>query len=238
MRNLSNTRRGATMIELLVAMSIFLVVSAAVVILMQHAQVVTVWGDKKNEALRSSREVMRRIGYVLRVATSRPAFDVNPAQPAIINVTTTARDTDPTHPPFPANHVEAIDFWTNTEDARRLVGSAAYPVPVYPSPMAFDPRSNTMDVPNNYSRLRLAWAINTGNITLELRSNDGAAVLATKNITNAGNGFNYVRTVDFRKDDATRSIGMFLETRSRDPNSRVAERRYSADTQFAIPSWN
>lgn len=231
------TPRGATIIELLVAMSIFLVVSSAVVVLLRHAQVVTVWGDKKNDALRANRETMRRIGALLRVATNRPAFGTTPAENAIISVTNVARDTDPANPPFPAGHIEAVDYWTTTEDARRLLNSTAYPVPVYPAASSFDPRLASQDVPNNYSRLRLAWLIDSGNFQLELRSNDGATVLATRQITNTTAGFNSVRTVDFRVDTATKSVGMYLETRSRDPNSRFGERRYGADTQFQLPAW-
>lgn len=229
--------RGATIIELLVAMSIFLVVSSAVVIMLRHAQVVTVWGDKKNDALRTSRETMRRIGYLLRVATNRPAFGTTPAENAIIAVTNVPRDTNPDNPPFPAGHVEAVDYWTTTEDARKLLNSSAYPVPVYPAVSSFDPRQASQDVPNNYSRLRLAWLIDTGNFRLELRSNDGATVLATRNITNTADGFNSVRAVDFRVDSANKSVGMYLETRSRDTNSRFGERRYGADTQFQLPAW-
>lgn len=232
-----NARRGTTLIELMVAMAIFTMVSTCIVVLLQHARVVTVWGEKRNDALRVNRETMRRVGYILRVATSRPAFGTTAAEPAVTFVTTTVRNPNPSQPPFASSHIEAVDFWATTEDARRLITNSTFPVPVYPAATSFDPRNAALDVPNNYSRMRLAWPISTGNLQLELRSNDGLTVQAVKKLTNTQDGYNFIRAVDFRKDDAARSVGMYLETRSRDLDSRFEERRYATDTQFQLPAW-
>lgn len=235
------THKGSTIIELLVAISIFSVVSLAVVILMQHAKTITVWGDKKNEALRQNREIMRRIGYILRAAVTRPAFGTTlpdmSAENPIINCTVVARDTDPANPPYPAGHLEECEFWATTEEARRRVDNAAFPVPVYPAPGSYDPRSILDDVPSTFSRLRLSWEVDTGNLNLQLRSYDGATLLATRSIVSNTAGNNVIRALDFRRDDAARSVRVFCETRSRDPNSRMQERRYGSDTQVQIPAW-
>lgn len=233
--------RGATIIELLVAMSIFLIVTSTIVVLLQNTQTVYVWGNKKNDALRANRELIRRVSYLLRPAITRPAFGAQNAQPAVIAVTDApARETDPTLAPFPAGHVEFVDYWVTTETSRRLLNDPSLPVPSYPNALSYDPRSAMTDLDSNFSRLRLAWAIDTGNLTLELRSNDGTTVTASRAITSNTAGFNVIRAIDFRLVDTAqnpRSIRMFLETRSRDPNSRVGERRYSTDTQFQLPGW-
>lgn len=234
--------RGSTLIELMVAMSIFLVVSGAVVVLMRHAQVVSIWGEKKNDALRQNREIMRRIGLHVRQAVPRPAFNTTVASPPIISVTTVSRNQDPSQPPFPPGHLEQIDFWCSTEEARRSIGSQAYPVPTYPAVMSYNPRTAEEDVPNNFSRLRLEWSQDTGELSLHLMSNDGLAILATKKLVSTavdsnGRRTSALRCVDFRQDTTTASVGVYLETRSRDRNSKFAERRYSSDTQFNLPAW-
>ncbi|GMU55817.1 MAG: hypothetical protein AMXMBFR33_49630 [Candidatus Xenobia bacterium] len=229
--------RGATMFELLVAMFIFSIVSTLVVILTANANVVSVWGEKRNEALRANREINRKIGYVLRTATSRPEFTNEAPQNAILSATATVRNTDPTQPPYPAGHQEIVTFWASTQDARRLIQDPGFPVPEYPAPLAFDPRTSVMDVPNNYSRMNLVWSIDTGNFSLELRSNDGANLLASKQLTSYMPGRSPIRAVDFTRDQASRAVGMFLETRSRDANSKFAERRYGSTVYFQIPAW-
>lgn len=229
--------RGATVLELLVAMSIFAMVSTAVVVLTANANVISVWGEKRNEALRVSRETNRRIGYILRCATTRPEFTSEPPQNAVLSATGTLRNTDPAQPPYPAGHQEIVTFWTSTQDARRLIQDPGFPVPEYPSALAFDPRTSAMDVPNTYSRMNLVWSIDTGNFTIELRSNDGATLLASKQLTGYLPGSSPIRTVDFTRDQASRAVGMYLETRSRDPNSKFAERRYGSTVYFQIPAW-
>lgn len=229
--------RGATIFELLVAMFIFSIVSTLVVILSANANVVSVWGEKRNEALRVNRETNRKIGYILRTATSRPEFTNEPPQNAVLSATGTLRNTDPTQPPYPAGHQEIVTFWASTQDARRLIQNPGFPVPEYPAPLSFDPRTSVMGVPNNYSRMNLVWSIDTGNFTIELRSNDGATLLASKQLTGYLPGSSPIRTVDFTRDQASRAVGMYLETRSRDPNSKFAERRYGSTVYFQIPAW-
>lgn len=243
---MSKPRRGNTLIELLVAMSIFAVVSSAVVVLMQHSQTVRVWGDKKDECLRSNREIMRRLGLILRVAIPRPSYvDPGPpsttvaAQNAIISATTVARNANPAQPPFPTSHVESVDFWASTQDARRLLHSTSYPEPVYPATPSFDPRLAATNVPAYYTRLRLSWTASNGNLNLLMTSNDGNTVLATRRVLENSAGFNVIRVLDFRTDSSTHSVGVYLQTRSRDRNSKFAsERRYASDMQFKIPAWS
>lgn len=243
---MGSARRGSTLIELLVAMSIFAMVSASVVVLMQHARVVRVWGDKKDECLRSNREILRRIGLVLRAALPRPAYaDAGPPstvvadQNAIISATTVARNPNAALPPFPAGHVETVDFWTSTQDARRLVRSRSYPVPVYPAAPSFDPRLAASNVPTYYTRMRMAWSADTGNLNLLMTSNDGSTVLATRPIVASNSGYSVIRILDFRTDSSTHSVGVYLQTRSRDKNSKfAAERHYAGDMQFKVPAWS
>ncbi len=230
-------RKGTTMIELLVAMSIFAVVSTAVVVLLNHTKTVKVWGDKKNEALRSNREIQRRIGYILRSAVSRPQSGVNPAQNPIIGTTSVPRVTDPNLPPYPPAHVESVDFWATAEDARKEMNSAAYPVPVYPAAGAFDPRTMVSDLDGQLQWMRLSWSLDTGNMTLEMRDPTGGAVLASRLVVNNSAGRNVIRTVDFKREDGAKAVGVYLETRSLDLDTRVRERRYGSYTQYQILAW-
>ncbi|MEW6277900.1 MAG: prepilin-type N-terminal cleavage/methylation domain-containing protein [Candidatus Eremiobacterota bacterium] len=220
------TRRpaGFTVIELLVAMALFSLVSIVCVMLLKSTLTVSVWGDKRMDMLRQNREITKRLNPILRGAAHFNGTGTSP-------VDTVASTMGVLGDPIPVGHVEQLVFWTSREHANEVL---QLPVVPYPAAGSFVPPGRPqapMNPVDMYTTIRVFWL--ESDKTLRVDPNTPLTVGDDRFI---GRG---VEKLDFLNSANAndRSILVDVTTRSRSQDTRIEGGLFTTHLRVHVPNW-